>query len=294
MYPTMCVSSDKDIPVMPMDDYLDLTDISYPHYSSKKDDPMMGSFSTSPKQVPQELSDLSQGKGNQKKLNYRITYVGLTGLVNINNTCYMNTVLQCLRHLVPIMDFCFDVNFMQKVYRPVPKMVVHFVELVRILWEYETRTYRPINFYSHFIQSFSVYGGGHHEDATEFFIHLFSLLNDDCTPIIQSDRQENNVQTSVAVPIPGQNESRSYFVELFYYKLNVAFGCLKCTTAMKSKTEYENILYLTAPNKPFDLVDSIDFYLHHEKFQCMNCQKSYCYQKTFVTYPKIMTIALKR
>lgn len=210
----------------------------------------------------------------------RDSYVGLTGLVNINNTCYMNTVIQCLRHLYPIMEFCFDSNYMEKVYRSVPKIVVNFVDLVRTLWEYKTKAHRPISFYNQFIKSFNMYGSGHHEDATEFFIHLFSSLNEDCT---QPEAKETI-----------QYDPPSYFIEMFYYKLNVAYGCVNCMGKMKSKSEYENILYLTAPNKPFDLSTTIDFYLHQERFQCKHCEKSYCYEKSFVAFPKIMTIALKR
>jgi len=42
---------------------------------------------------------------------------GLTGLKNLGNTCYMNSIIQCLSHTLSLKDFLLDGSYEKQINR---------------------------------------------------------------------------------------------------------------------------------------------------------------------------------
>ena len=110
--------------------------------------------------------------------------VNATGLVNLGNTCYMNSILQCLNN-TPLLSKFFALNSYARLINKNNPESSHgevsrvFGNLLRNLSSASLNRLRPYEFYNCFSDIYTLFKGNEQQDAHEFLRMLLDSLHED-------------------------------------------------------------------------------------------------------------------
>ncbi|XP_066261095.1 ubiquitin carboxyl-terminal hydrolase 8-like [Euwallacea similis] len=228
------------------------------------------------------------------------TFGGWCGLVNIKNTCYMNTILQCLK-CIPIVSSLMHSNYNKFITRHPPQIINEFGTAIQALCdgtESNRKVFRPSAFYDTVCKLDQIYKKGNHEDCMEFFLFLFNRLNDDCSYDIKTKRVMIEREKAWYSQLQGRT---SLWVDLFYHQFRCTKICQSCHLKADSY-ETDNTLMLPVPYRPgltmVHLRDLINEYQEDNQildYKCSKCQNlGVVNTKEVVVAPEILVIVLKR
>ncbi|CAK9160860.1 unnamed protein product [Ilex paraguariensis] len=139
---------------------------------------------------------------------YKIARVlGLTGLYNLGNTCFMNSAIQCLVHTPTLVDyflgdFRIDLNFGNPLGMN-GKLALAFGDLLRKLWAPGATPVDPGMFKSTLAGFAPQFSGYNQHDSQEFLAFLLDGLHEDlnrvkCKPYIAVKDAEDRPDEEVA------------------------------------------------------------------------------------------------
>jgi ubiquitin C-terminal hydrolase len=109
---------------------------------------------------------------------------GLTGIRNLGNTCYMNSIIQCLSHTYELHDLLDTIRVGKEYLNDSVEtvMVVEFQKLHSLMWS-QNCIVSPAGFHSKFqtlakIKKYDQFIGTHQNDATEFLQFVLDTFHD--------------------------------------------------------------------------------------------------------------------
>ncbi|XP_043407949.1 ubiquitin carboxyl-terminal hydrolase 19 isoform X3 [Chelonia mydas] len=221
-----------------------------PHVPSPKPMCMVPPMTHSP--VSSESVEEDEEEEEKKK----VCLPGFTGLVNLGNTCFMNSVIQSLSNTRELRDYFHDRSFEAEINYTNPlgtggRLAIGFAVLLRALWKGTHHAFQPSKLKAIVASKASQFTGYAQHDAQEFMAFLLDGLHEDLnriqnkpyTETVDSDGRPDEV---VAEEAWQRHKMRndSFIVDLFQGQYKSKLVCPVCA---KVSITFDPFLYLPVP-----------------------------------------------
>lgn len=236
---------------------------------------------------------------------------GIIGLHNLGNSCYMNSLIQCLRHTMILNEKLFSPQTYQillEKFKQTPNKgfeiltLVHFMKIIYIMWDQDTKL-SPIGFKIILGKSFEQFCDQNQHDAHELLLTLLQSFHESLSYLkTQSDMCNLDFQFKKAHDdwINCYKNQHSIILDIFGGQLKTELKCLNCH---ESLYKFDPILVIDLPVVPNgDIYQSLDHFVNieqlneHNLYQCDFChEKTRAYKKhSFWNVPEILIIKFNR
>ena len=248
---------------------------------------------------------------------------GVTGLLNMRNTCYMNAALQALRHNTELSAFFLENKHEHWVEKkpgsPKVELVKGYADLLRSLWAGSKPAYvRPEGFlqcmHPAALQAgFDQFTIPMQHDSHEFLTFLLDQLHEGMAEEVNIEITRPPPQTSQEKAVHGALEAwkrafgKSYspLTEMIYGLLRVNLTCTKCGNSTDNFETF-NCLKVAIP-KALDLSGSkptisslVTAELHEERIEGYACEKcspdrpAVICKRSIWRLPRMLCLCVKR
>ena len=249
--------------------------------------------------------------------------IGLTGLKNLGNSCYMNSTLQCLSATIPLARFLLDGSYKQAINRTNPlgtqgQLATALAGLVHVMWGEKYAFVSPVTFREAMARFAPSFRGYDQHDSQEFLAILLDGLHEDLNYVVtrpaaieMTPEREHELETlpqqiaSVKEWSIYRMRNDSLVVDWFQGQFRNKLTCLTCG---KTSTTYEAYTYLSLPVPhgrhvgKVTLQQCLDAFVREEvldkgdMWNCPRCKKSRKATKrlSISRLPHILLIHLKR
>jgi len=240
---------------------------------------------------------------------------GASGLRNIGNTCFMNSVIQCLSNTKLLTNYLLNDEHVRDINTTNSSMkgslIKAFATVIKSLWKSNGRVVDPSSLKGA-VQRFAPrFSGYNQEDSQEFLRYLLEGLHEDVNRVITKPQPiHTEIDSSLSVCEQAMEAWKRYIrrddshlVDLFVGQLK---STLKCSDCNHESVTFEPFwdLSLGIPSRTGEvtLLDCLDTFTKEEVLDgdemptCERCKTRRKSTKRYTLYrlPKILVVHLKR
>ncbi|KAM9312638.1 ubiquitin carboxyl-terminal hydrolase 8 [Gastrophryne carolinensis] len=238
----------------------------------------------------------------------------LTGLRNLGNTCYMNSILQCLCNTPHLTEYFHKGYYQADINRSnllghKGEVAEEFGVIMKALWTGQYKFISPRDFKVTIGKINDQFAGYSQQDSQELLLFLMDGLHEDLNKADNRKRhkEENNdhlsdAQASDSAWMKHKQLNESIIVALFQGQFKSTVQCLTCHK--KSRT-FEAFMYLSLPlpsSSKCSLQDCLKSFSKEEKLTdnnrvyCSNCKTRRDSTKKIEIWklPPVLLVHLKR
>ena len=183
--------------------------------------------------------------------------MGITGLVNIGNTCFMNSAIQCLSNCFQLTKYFLSNIYLNEINTENKlgskgKIAHSYKKLLKQIWKGEEEYIYPNKFHDVFIQYERQFSGFGQHDSNEFLIFLLDKLHEDLNriskkeyiEIIPQKDNEDDAQSALRYWKSHLKREDSIIVKLFHGQFKNRVICNECGNV---SITYDPFMILSLP-----------------------------------------------
>lgn len=215
--------------------------------------------------------------------------MGVIGIRNLGNTCFLNSSLQCLSATIPLTDYFLGYDYRSEINKDNflgtgGKLVVAYAELMKEMWLGSKSVVEPVSFKKQLGTFSPQFSGYHQHDAQEVIGFLLDGIHEDLNRVKErpyvEDKDCDGTRDEEDAIDNWKNyltRNKSLIVDMFQGQLRNTCKCLKCGHV---NIRFEPFMYLSLPISKSckSLNDCIDVYLQEEsltgadQYYCEKCK----------------------